>query len=491
MIKIYCDGVYIEQDNYAGLTKSGQLFTDSFRLGATLCEQYKITLNKDGITAVPSLVELYEDDVKKKTLFVDSYKEDDYTITLSTADYMLKANISYDASPLMSETGETTLKAILDDICQKIGVTNGVGEFFGQDMAISWYNNGYSARSYIGFIAEMNASYAYVTVDNELRFQSMNSEATGGFDLSEVSDYKIGAKHQITRVVWDDNNNKWEFGDTSGDTYYINTSNVYITEQSIVEEIYDRINGYTFFNFKTSNCPLDDIEIGSNIIVYDGAEEYPTIAQITNEVSYSGGYWIGGIELDVNTTSQEETKLKGQELRLKHLQTIVDRNTNTITQVVAETEVIKNQTNSNLDEIRLLESKVTQNKEEVEVSISQINQSIQVNQENLQGGIDEINKILADGVENVKNTLVTININGIQVATNTSAISTIMTNDTFAIQTKGGTYLAYFGYDEEQGKTVAEMDNLTVTNYFTAGYHRQEKMTEKKRTGWFFVGGSE
>ena len=34
------------------------------------------------------------------------------------------------------------------------------------------------------------------------------------------------------------------------------------------------------------------------------------------------------------------------------------------------------------------------------------------------------------------------------------------------------------------------MDNLTVDNYFTAGYHRTEKfeVDGEKRTGFFYVG---
>ena len=119
-----------------------------------------------------------------------------------------------------------------------------------------------------------------------------------------------------------------------------------------------------------------------------------------------------------------------------------------------------------------MQTMITQTKEEWEASV--------------------INKMNDNGVETLKNTLVTININGIQVATNLSKISTIVTNDTFAIKDNTGNYLAYFGYDEKEKKSKAEMDNLTIHNYFTAGYHRTEKfITEdkEKRTGCFWAGG--
>ena len=108
--------------------------------------------------------------------------------------------------------------------------------------------------------------------------------------------------------------------------------------------------------------------------------------------------------------------------------------------------------------------------------------------------INAINSQLTNGVGTVKNSLVTINTDGIKVSTDLSKISTLMTNDTFAIKDNTNTYLAYFGYDEIEGRSKAEMDNLTVTNYFTAGYHRTEgfidENTNEKRTGWFYVGGA-
>ena len=103
-----------------------------------------------------------------------------------------------------------------------------------------------------------------------------------------------------------------------------------------------------------------------------------------------------------------------------------------------------------------------------------------------------IKDTLQDGVETLKNSLVTININGIQVATNTSKVSSIMQNNKFAIQDNMVTDLIFVGYDKKEGRSKAEMDNLTVKNYLTAGYHRQERFEPdgEKRTGWFYVGGS-
>ena len=109
------------------------------------------------------------------------------------------------------------------------------------------------------------------------------------------------------------------------------------------------------------------------------------------------------------------------------------------------------------------------------------------NTENLQEQINDLGSI----PEELQNALVTININGISVSTNISKISTLMTNNAFKIMQSDNpnSPLAYFGYDENLGRSVSQMDNLTVTNYLTAGYHRIEKIIGENRTGWFYIGG--
>ena len=91
-----------------------------------------------------------------------------------------------------------------------------------------------------------------------------------------------------------------------------------------------------------------------------------------------------------------------------------------------------------------------------------------------------------NGVTKVQNTLITIDIDGIKVATNESAISTLITNDSFVIKNYDD-MLAQFNNDG------AVLDNLTVRNYLTAGVHRTEKYQDEEtgewRTGVFYVGG--
>ena len=146
--------------------------------------------------------------------------------------------------------------------------------------------------------------------------------------------------------------------------------------------------------------------------------------------------------------------------------------------------------NNTYTEVTKLQTEVTQNKESFEVSVSQLTQTINTNNTAMQENIDNINNTLSNGVELVKNNLVTIDINGISVTTNTSAISTLLSNDRFSIKTKSGEELFFVGYDYDLQKTVSRIDNLTVANYLIAGYHRTEGFVidGEYRSGDFYVG---
>lgn len=485
MIRIYCDDVYIDENYYAGIVRKGQLYSNAFRLGATLCEEYVITFAADGITAIPQVIKIYEDDLLKKTLFVDSFEKNKYEVILNAKDYMLKANVAYDASPLMASTGKTTLKAILDDICQKTGLTNDISEFVGSDMEVSWYNSDYSARTYLEFIGEINASYMYVTADNELIMEPVKKAPKYEISFDEVGDYTIGHQHRISRVVWDDGKNKWEFGDDSGETYYINTSNVYVISEEIVQNIFNAIVGFEYWNANVVDFPLDGINVGDIVNFGDEDVSYTTIIQYPDALNYSGGYWLGGMSLDINSKEQQETQVIGDDNLIKHLQVIVDRNANQISQIITETKLIEESVSDISQKTEDMENDVEETRELIKTLSSEITQ----NNNSIIAKIEEVDKRIDDGVEIVKNKLVTIDINGITVSTTTSAISTLLSNDRFSINSKSGE-LFFVGYDYDLKKTVSRIDNLTVTNYLTAGYHRTEKfkINGENRTGDFYVG---
>ena len=146
---------------------------------------------------------------------------------------------------------------------------------------------------------------------------------------------------------------------------------------------------------------------------------------------------------------------------------------------------IQQNLSDNTNAISTLKTDVEQTNKSFSVRVTEL----QTQLTNNSNRIDDVDLKIENGVEVLKNKLITININGISVSTDSSAISTLLSNDRFSIKSKNGE-LFFVGYDYELQKTVSRIDNLTVTNYLTSGYHRTEgfKIDGEYRTGDYYIG---
>ena len=379
-LEVLFDGTLLDEQYYTGLTNNFELFNESFRLGATPSNTYKLTVAKEGVSSQPSIVTLRDNGAAFAELKVDNIEEkDSMYFEYTLADRMVDLDFPYDASEIFVN-GATTLYAIVMDICTRVGLTLGTTNFRGYSKPINWYDNTRTAREYIGFIAELNGGFARIENDT-LYFRKQNTSSASTISIDNCEDFTIGEYHKITRVVYELGGLKYEFGDETGNILYLNSDNVFITEESEVEVIYNDIKDFEFYSFTTSNCSIDyDVKAGDVITFTDGVNDYPTIAQY--DLEYFGG-WIGGYDLDINTERQEETKIIGDKEKIRDLKIIVDRQNNTITQVVSEvdeqntkiaqTQQTVNELNSKIQDI----ADITTQAETIyaELSFTDINQS--------------------------------------------------------------------------------------------------------------------
>lgn len=353
-LEVLFDGTLLDEQYYTGLTNNFELFNESFKLGATPSNTYKLTVAKEGVSSQPSIVTLRDNGAAFAELEIDNIEEQDYEYVYTLTDKMLDLDFYYDASEIFVN-GATTLYAIVMDICTKVGLTLGTTNFRGYDKAINWYDNTRTARDYIGYIAELNGGFARIE-NNTLYFYKQKINSAKTIDIDECADFNIGEYHKITRVVYELGALKYEFGDETGNTLYLNSENVYITEESEVEAIYNDIKDFEFYSFTTSNCPIDyDIKAGDIITFTDGVNSYPTIAQY--DLEYFGS-WIGGYSLDINTERQEETKILGEKDKIRDLKIIVDRQNNTISQVVTEVDEQNTKISQTQQSVNELNSKI-------------------------------------------------------------------------------------------------------------------------------------
>lgn len=350
MIKIFFDGIEIDSDACSMIKNNYSLFTNKFFLGSTASNQYSISVAKNYIQSHPSEIILKDENITLAVLSVDSVEEGDFLYTYRLSDKMTSLSFKYDASGLIesSASGFVTLLEILNDICSKANIILATTNFVNSDVQVSWYDNTKTAREYVGYIAEMMGGYATIGTDGKLYLLKHKQSSMKTINIDDCEDFKIKEYHQITRVVYDIGTLKYEFGNETGDTLYINSENPFIVNEEEVENIYNEIKDFEYYCFKAINCPIDyNIRAGNIVTFSDGSNNYPTIAQYS--VSFYGS-WYGDYELNLNSETVQETQNVGINEKIFSLKTELNRNN-------AEMKIISQNTNSIMDNLNNMYTK--------------------------------------------------------------------------------------------------------------------------------------
>lgn len=335
MIKIYFDNDLIDDDSYTSLSNEYKLFDSEFFLGSTRTNSFKLSIVKEALLSSPTNILIKEDNTNFAHLHVDNINETKKGYEYELTDALTLLEFNYNASEIFVN-GQTTLLAIAQDICSKIGVQLGTLNFRGYNKVITWYDNTKNARDYISYIAELNGGYAQIGTDGKLYFIKNKKQSSQRINIDDCEDFNLGQKHKITKVVFDLGIDIYTFGNDTGDTLYLNPENVFITEESEVEAIYNDIVGLEYYCIDCGKTPIySNVKAGDIITFYEGNNEYPTIAGYS--ISYYGG-WTGSYKLDVNSSVVQETQKKGLEQQMKAIKIKIDRDLNEISQTIYGTE---------------------------------------------------------------------------------------------------------------------------------------------------------
>lgn len=229
-----------------------------------------------------------------------------------------------------------TVYTVLSDICTTYGITPPAqASVYYANRSIN-FEAITTAREFIGYVAELNGAFAYLDANNNLKFQRF-----GGTILSinddDCSDYRLGEKHEITRVVYD-NVSHWEAGEGfPGDTLYIDPNNYLVPTESdtsmnaYLNTIYQWYANFIFYNIEITRAPVGyDYPLGSRIRINLEDGRTPTII-CQPKWSYVGG-WIGGYSLQVKTELQQETSVVDteDERARNELSILINRNSGLI-----------------------------------------------------------------------------------------------------------------------------------------------------------------
>lgn len=305
------DNNYITQFQQEANLFAGQ----SFYVGSTVCRAFTLSIDKRAVPEMPYGVELYDDNNQiYASLVVDNIDDSDTKVyTFSLADKMIKLNEQnsdwYDS--------EATILELLENIGSvfDIGVPEQLPAYGSK--VISWYN-GWTAREFVGWLAELLGGYAYISNDNVLCFANYSNTPAYTVSVADCSSFKLGEQITIDRVVYNSPNKTVVYpGDYNGSgcTLYLNTENALFTDsegaglsiESEVQYIYNQINGFSFYDVKVDKCPINgNVRAGNCIAFTLGNDSYNTIAQVKWDYNTR---WVGGYELNIDSPIQQETQI--------------------------------------------------------------------------------------------------------------------------------------------------------------------------------------
>lgn len=417
----------------------------------------------------------------KYIISTDSTNVGAETSKYTAYDYMLKTDKKFEDS----NTYPMTLLEFTQKACEDCGLELGNTDFVNNDFVLTErpYFDGQTYRIVFSCISQLAGGYAYVEFDNKMYIRQF-AETEGVLD--EDNSYEIKTQEEYYGEI-----NKLAIGMTdiegenvvrsddesielNGETAVVINDNPFLdTEEkrtAVIDNIFNAISGIKFLPFTATYYGFVHYQAGDLITVNGESTVILKHSFVLNGNGTAEAPSLTKTEIKYENVTNPLTRIRNAEFRVNKVEAEI---TSTVASVTSLSDNMETLTGS-LDNIK-------ENQELVSGQVTQLKQDLD--------SFDfRIVNIENNGVTKVENTLITIDINGIKVATSESAISTLITNDSFIIKNYDET-LAQFNNDG------AVLDNLTVRNYFTAGVHRVEKYQDEEtgewRTGWFYVGGEE
>ena len=435
MLEIYFDGVLLDPLNYMELTQKWVMFDKEFKLGMTPSREFSLTIPKSVFNEdVENVVIKYMSN-DYAHLIVDKITYDENgsipKVKLTLVDKMMKANFNYDASELILPK---TVKDILLDICDKMGVELGTTSFDNEDEEVNFYDNTIQAREYLSYISELAGGFARIENDGKLYIRYFNNENSQTIMSDLCEKIIVGQKHKIERVVFDNGLVKFQTSeDETLETLYLNQVNVYINTQEQFDKIVEKILGFEYYNLDTgSTYILPNTFCGDVLKLSYDNKNYYTI-QNTPTLKFLG-VWQGSYTLNLESTSQSETKVVSNSIQIKGIKIRQNRDENILTIAVEDINTQKNVINNELM------SQIKANTSLIRQTATEINQSVTEIAGQLQNNIDGV----SDDLVNASN-----NLTGL-IQQNTSLIQQLATSIISTIRTTGGNNLIKnsVGYSE-------------------------------------------
>lgn len=235
---------------------------------------------------------------------------------------------------------------------------------------VSWYDNTIIIRNYLGWIAELFGANVFASGKSSLEFVQVTKDVFAKTDT--LTNYEKNELYCVSRIYYENGLNPLEKGDTTGNTIFLDSNNLYLTdEQNLIDKLYDQLNGLTFYSTKSiSMISIDNLLPGCLVNYNDEFNFMVTDLSIT----YKGGEFSIS-EVDGNTpTKNEERVIKKitNSTRIRKLQITQDQEKLKLDIIAKEQEDL----NTKMGELSLSNEEIKTKINEIESKIDDLDVSL-------------------------------------------------------------------------------------------------------------------
>lgn len=352
MLTVFCAGVDIT--SYIVSIKSEIAFSESTLIGNTPSESFTIQLNNRSQyftqQMLKSVFTIKENGELRATLKVDELPEKLLkTLELTLYDSMLQTNVEYETNTQMYPCA---IKDQLDEMSSILGLAIDYSMLPDRvlNQEVNWYDNTYTIRQHLGWIAELSASNVFSKVDGTLQFIPISKDISHEIENDKyVYEFTTNEEYKCTCVMIDQVVKKVVSGTQTKNTIQLSSDNKYVTDvqgdnqnnfsQEQIDYIYSLIGGLSFRSISGfKGRAIKGLRLGE-LVQYG---EYFTMFPLSITTTYYSGdvvHDIVEISGETKTLSSEKyTNNRGSDKRIKKLEVIVDQNNQKMQIIASEQE---------------------------------------------------------------------------------------------------------------------------------------------------------
>lgn len=252
--KLSINGQTIPDEQIASIIISDPIIdtsTETFYLGSFISKQITIKFkNLDGLTIESGLNVYLEigqeidgeyEYVPIGNFLIDELDENYFTTCeITCLDYAVLFKPAVDYSPAFTD-GKATIDEILIWLCSHFGVTLGNYPSTNGNVEIGVYDSSISGKQWISYIAEIKGCNAKIDRTGVLQLIPFNNVSSVTINALESEEWELGEPYKISKIVYFDALRNFTYGDDEGNTLFIRQDNPFITDTTVVENIYENI----------------------------------------------------------------------------------------------------------------------------------------------------------------------------------------------------------------------------------------------------------